>query len=87
LFVTQIREDEVFLALDLDPLLKNDITVNPHWFKCGFGAGLFVNFGKFPWFWNRIRFPNADPGPGEPNQRGTTRIRIHYAEEGFKQVS
>ncbi len=56
-----------FLALDLDPLLKNYITVNPHWFQCGSGAGLFVNFGKFPLCWIRIRVPNTDPAPGEPN--------------------
>jgi hypothetical protein len=30
--------------------------------------GLFVNFGKFPYSWIRIRIPNTVSDPGQPNQ-------------------
>jgi hypothetical protein len=33
--------------------------------------GLFVNFGQFPCSWIRIRIPNTDPDPGQPNECGS----------------
>jgi hypothetical protein len=43
--------------------------------------GLFGNFGRFPcsWIQVRIRIPNTDPDPGQLNQYGSVRIRIHNA--------
>jgi hypothetical protein len=38
----------------------------------------YINFGKFPcsWIRIRIRIPNTDPDPGHPTQCGSMRIRI-----------
>jgi hypothetical protein len=38
--------------------------------------GLFVNFGQFPCSWIRIRIPNTDPDPRQPNDCGSRWIRI-----------
>ena len=43
--------------------------------------GLFVNFGKFPCYWIRIRIPNTDPDSGQPNHRRSMRIQIHNSEK------
>jgi hypothetical protein len=45
--------------------------------------GLIVNFGQFPFSWIRIRIPNTDPDPGQPNLCGSMRIRIriHNTDE------
>jgi hypothetical protein len=42
---------------------------------------IFVNFGQFPCSWIRIRIPTTDPYPGQPNECGSLRIRIHNIEK------
>jgi hypothetical protein len=51
--------------------------------------GKFVNFGQLHCFWIRIRIriPNVDPDPGEPNQSGSMRIRINNTAKTFKQIT
>jgi hypothetical protein len=39
-------------------------------FLKGWNSGLLVNFVQFPCSWIRIRIPNTDPDPEEPNQCG-----------------
>jgi hypothetical protein len=43
------------------------------YFLKGLRSGVFVNFGQFPCFWIRlrIRIPNTDPDPGEPDHCGS----------------
>jgi hypothetical protein len=38
---------------------------------------LFVNIVQFSCSWIRIRVPNTDLDPGQPNECGSVRIRIH----------
>ncbi len=40
-------------------------------FLNGWKSDLIVKFGKFPCSWIRIRKPNTNPDPGEPNQCGS----------------
>jgi hypothetical protein len=46
-----------------------------------------VNVGQFPSSWIRIRIPNMDLDPGQPNECGSMRIRIHNTASKIMQTS
>ncbi len=53
-------------------ILKVGIRFKTYLRKARKKTGLFVDFGQFPrsWIRIRIRIPNRDPDPGQPNQCG-----------------
>jgi hypothetical protein len=53
----------------------------------GWKSGLFVNLGQFPCSPIRIRIPNTDPDPGEPNRCGSgsaTLLSILYDNNNYR---
>ncbi len=61
---------QTFKSQKVEFLQKNSDEVTKALFNSR-KPGLFVNFVQLPWSWIRIRIPNTDPDPGQPNQCGS----------------